>query len=109
MTSFSRTRRSQTAPSSPPLLAGPGFGRPYSLAAVPPLGPFNHLFLHPGLTHTHDRSLMLSFGHSSSHYRVSGLLPDVDVDGVPEPTSQRPPPDAIPLGLHHLSSIATYK
>jgi hypothetical protein len=48
------------------LLDGPGFGRTYSLAAVPPSSPFNHLFLHHGLPHTH--------GRPSSHFRVGGLL-----------------------------------
>ena len=56
------------------LLAGPGFGRPYSLAPVPPPGSFNPCVFHLGLTHTHGRSLMLSFDHPSLHCRVGGLL-----------------------------------
>jgi hypothetical protein len=60
---------SQTVPLPHRLARWPRFRAPYSLAAVPPLGPFNHLFLR--LTH---------------HIPAT----DGDHDGVPEPFRSAP-------------------
>jgi len=86
-------RHLPTAPLLTALLAGPGFERPDSLAAVPPPDPFNHLFL--------IRSTIVTLSRRRP-------ATDGDVDGVPEPTCQRPPANATPLDLHHFSLIATY-